>query len=158
MSNGESKSLPRWAENAFWALFGAAVSSLMGPYGTVAIDKFNELKSSLCGANQYLNLGRDLRREAIELALGRNESLSMSVDSMREIATKKHHDANAAFEAADRCGSALARAHLGQAYCFGWDVKKDRPKGMSMIRTAWKEDQTLAEWVMDPKICPDVKP
>ena len=129
-----------WARhkvNFWWAVFGVVFGAFFGHILDKPADYVRDRSWELwCKSHEHLNTGLRLRNEAVDLQLAAihyGKTLSSDVSNQIEA---KHREANAAFALAADCGSPLAKAHLGHAYCFGFGVPKDRRKGLALIRDA----------------------
>lgn len=134
-----------------WAVVGAALGNLSAEPMARSRDA---LIQNACGLQEYLAQGRRYRREALILKRGNSSSGSLTIAVEAEVA-RLHGAANFAFEKARDCGSALALAQLGTAYCHGWSIARDRSKGMAMIQEAAGMSAAVAvEWLHEESYCP----
>jgi hypothetical protein len=130
---------------------GVVFGGLFGHVLDVPSDYFTPKMFDLfCGATQHLEQGKKLRSDAASLAA----SGDAASDDVKKRIFDMHASANHEFELAGNCHSALAKAYLGQAYCFGWGMdRRDVPRGLQLIREGWSKDNTLSEWIMNPIFC-----
>jgi hypothetical protein len=133
------------------AVLGAILGPVFAPVGTKIVNELDKWYRQFCDVDNYLDDGRRQRYDALAFEQAHGTSLSIREESTG------HRQANAAFDRAARCGSKLADAYLGQAYCFGWGVPVDRAKGATMIRKAAEDDLNLQDWNTNFQYyCPDV--
>lgn len=126
-------------------ILGGIVGAIFGFFTNVFQDDLlRRFREARCGASTELAKAKAVRREAIEL-------LRTEVRDTRSVADGRihglHSRANKHLQLAYDCGNAEAGVLLGQAYCYGWAVKRDSRKGWQIIHESLKRDTRLHAFV-----------